>query len=89
MNYKKISSHGSVNIPVRVRRELGIEPKDAMELEVQDGAVVIRPHVPRCVFCGTDEVAGKLYGKAVCRACAGRAYDAMKDGMGREGEKNG
>ena len=28
--YKKMTSHGSISIPVAMRRELGIEPKDPM-----------------------------------------------------------
>ena len=31
--YKKMTSHGSISIPVAMRRELGIEPKDPMVVE--------------------------------------------------------
>ena len=30
--YKKMTSHGSISIPVAMRRELGIEPKDPMTI---------------------------------------------------------
>ena len=31
--YKKMTSHGSISIPVAMRRELGIEGKDQMIVE--------------------------------------------------------
>lgn len=31
--YKKVSSHGSINIPAAMRRELAIEAKDPMVVE--------------------------------------------------------
>ena len=30
--YKKMTSHGSISIPVAMRRELGIKPRDAVEV---------------------------------------------------------
>lgn len=76
--YKKMTSHGSVSIPVAMRRSLGLEPKDALEVSEKDGAVVIRPYNLRCIFCGTDEIAGKMYGKGLCRSCAAKAYEILK-----------
>ena len=36
MEYKRITSKGGVNIPVKLRRSMGMEPRDAIELEVND-----------------------------------------------------
>ena len=36
--YKKMTSHGSISIPVAMRRELGIEPKDPCLLYTSDAA---------------------------------------------------
>ena len=50
--YKKLTSHGSVSIPVAMRRELALEPKDPLELEIKEGEVHIRPYNLRCMICG-------------------------------------
>ena len=50
--YKKMTSHGSISIPVAMRRELGIEPKDPMVVEEHQGEIRIRPYTLRCNFCG-------------------------------------
>ena len=68
--YKKLSSHGSIGIPVAMRREMGIEPKDAMEVTVNSkNEIVIRPYVLRCIFCGTQEGVKPYHGKGICKSC--------------------
>lgn len=86
-DYKKVSSHGSVNIPVQVRRELGIQPRDVMELEVDGGEIVLRPHVLRCIYCGTQDGVRKLNGRGICQECARKAYEGFLKETG--GDRNG
>ena len=42
MVQKKMSTHGAVNIPVQMRRSMGLQPKDVIELEEKDGALILR-----------------------------------------------
>lgn len=68
--YKKVTSHGSISIPVAMRRDLGIEPRDAMTVEEHYGYILIKPYTPRCIFCGNMEGDVEVYkGKGVCGAC--------------------
>lgn len=69
-NYKKLSSHGSINIPVAMRREMGLQGGDPMEVSLNDGVVTVRPYMPRCMFCGTDGNVSLLFGKGICLSCA-------------------
>ena len=58
MEYKRITSKGGVNIPVKLRRSMGMEPRDAIELEVNDrNELVIRAYQARCIYCGLCEEA--------------------------------
>ena len=75
--YKKLSAHGSINIPVAVRRDLGLEGRDPMELTVEGGEIRIRAYTPRCVFCGTPDGVKLFRGKGICPACA-RAVSGME-----------
>ena len=43
MAYVRASTKGQVVIPIEVRRELGIEPGSCLEVQVRDGAVLLRP----------------------------------------------
>lgn len=70
-NYKKVSSHGSVSIPVAMRREIGLQGKDPVEVSLkQDGIIEIKPYAPRCMFCESTEEVGRFHGKGVCKSCA-------------------
>ena len=71
ISMKKITKSGGLSIPVHLRRDLAIQAGDAMDVEsMPDGAIVIRPHDPRCVFCGGQEDVELLAGKGVCARCA-------------------
>ena len=77
-NYKKVSRHGSINIPVAMRREIGIQGGDPIEVTLNHGVVTVKPYTPRCIFCGSIEGIGKLFGKGVCPECAAKAVQAVK-----------
>jgi len=85
--YKKITSHGSVSIPIAMRRELGLEPKDPIEVsEGETGEIILRPYIERCIFCRSQDNIHKLYGRNICTACAKKAYEKiMKTGENKDG----
>lgn len=80
INYKKVSSHGSINIPAAMRRELGIEPKDPMVVSEHQGEIRIRPYTLRCIFCGGTDGVHKFHGKGICAACASGAFEKAGGG---------
>jgi AbrB family looped-hinge helix DNA binding protein len=43
MAVSTISTKGQITLPVRMRRELGLEPKARVSVAMEDGAIVIRP----------------------------------------------
>lgn len=73
VKHKVISKSGGITIPAAIRREynnfLGGE---AVDIQVEDGKLVIAPHAPRCVFCDSIEGVVKYSKKYVCRACVNR-----------------
>lgn len=76
-SYKKLSSHGSINIPVAMRREMGIEPKDPMIIDHEGGVIRIKPYTLRCNFCGSTEVVHLLQGKGICTECGLKIIEKM------------
>lgn len=71
--HKVISKGGGLTIPADIRREhnafLGGE---AVDLTVEDGKIIVAPHTPKCLFCGSVEGVGKYKGRNVCKACVTR-----------------
>lgn len=73
MNTKRVSKSGGISIPVGLRRELAIQPGDALDVETDaQGSVILKRHLPRCVFCGSTENVNIFMGKGICRNCAGQ-----------------
>ena len=73
MNTKRVNKSGGISIPVGLRRELAIRPGDALDVETDaQGNVILKRHLPRCVFCGSTEEVTLWMGKGICRTCAGQ-----------------
>ncbi len=88
-NYKKLSKNGCVSIPVSVRREIGLESGDPVEISLGgDGTLMLKAYTPRCVFCGTTERVRKVYGKGICFGCTKMAVQVMEGGKQTNGKSN-
>jgi transcriptional pleiotropic regulator of transition state genes len=67
---RKVDELGRVVIPIELRRTLGIEEKDALEIYVDRESIILKKYEPACVFCGNAEDVQHYKGKIVCRECA-------------------
>ena len=77
--YKRITSSGGVSIPVGIRRAMGIQCQDAMELEVTEkNELIVRPHQIRCIFCGNLDVMSTWKGKGICKPCLAGIVEGAK-----------
>lgn len=66
---RKVDELGRVVIPMEIRIALDIEPKDPLEIFVENNQIVLRKHEPYCIFCGSISENVLLNGKRVCKAC--------------------
>lgn len=76
--YKKLTSHGSISIPIAMRRNIGLQGGDPMEVSQENGSIIIRPYTPRCLFCETTEKVAVFHGKGICPDCAAGAVETCK-----------
>ncbi|MHB1126075.1 MAG: AbrB/MazE/SpoVT family DNA-binding domain-containing protein [Bacillota bacterium] len=67
---RKVDELGRVVIPIELRRTLGIDEKDALEIYVDHERIILKKYEPACVFCGNAEEVHNFRGKNVCRECA-------------------
>jgi len=67
---RKVDELGRVVIPIELRRTLGIDEKDALEIYVDHERIILKKYEPACVFCGNAEDVQNFRGKNVCRECA-------------------
>lgn len=66
---RKVDELGRIVLPKELRRTLGIEEKDPLEIFVDGNFIMLQKHEPCCVFCGNSEGAVEFKGKSVCSGC--------------------
>jgi transcriptional pleiotropic regulator of transition state genes len=66
---RKVDELGRVVLPKELRRTLGIEEKDGLEIFVNDNQIILRKYEPACIFCGNANDVMTYKGKNVCKKC--------------------
>ncbi len=66
---RKVDELGRIVIPIELRRTMGIEEKDALEIYVDSEKIILKKYEPACIFCGNAENVTNYKGKNLCKAC--------------------
>ena len=66
---RKVDELGRIVIPIEMRRTLGVDSHDPIEMFVDGESIIIRKYAPGCVFCGNPKDNIEYAGKLVCRKC--------------------
>ena len=67
---RKVDELGRVVIPIELRRNLGIDIKDPLEIYVEGEHIIFKKYEPACIFCGNARNMTNFKGKNVCADCA-------------------
>jgi transcriptional pleiotropic regulator of transition state genes len=60
---------GRVVIPVELRRNLGIQTDDLLEVFVDGEYIMLKKNDPKCIFCGSTTDVVEVHDKTVCQNC--------------------
>ncbi|WP_129723983.1 AbrB/MazE/SpoVT family DNA-binding domain-containing protein [Xylanivirga thermophila] len=66
---RKVDELGRVVIPIELRRTLGIEQKDALEIYVDGEQIILKKYQPACIFCEDARDVQVYKGKNICKNC--------------------
>lgn len=66
---RKLDELGRIVIPIELRRTMGIEIKDSLEIFVDGDQIVLKKYHPACVFCGDARDVILFKGRLVCVKC--------------------
>ncbi|WP_346888306.1 AbrB/MazE/SpoVT family DNA-binding domain-containing protein [Clostridium sp. UBA1056] len=66
---RKVDELGRISIPAELRRNLGIEIKDPLEIYVDGDQVILKKYEPTCLFCGEGAGIKNFNGKNICQSC--------------------
>ena len=71
---RKVDELGRVVIPIELRRNLGIDLKDPLEIYVEGEQIIFKKYEPACVFCGNARNMTNYKGKNVCEDCISQIH---------------
>lgn len=60
---------GRIVIPIELRRNLGIDEKDSLEIYVEDDRIMLKKYSPACTFCSNASGITVFKNKNICRDC--------------------
>lgn len=69
---RKMDTLGRIVIPIELRRTLGIETKDPVEIFVDKESIILRKFHSACCLCDSDERLVNYQGKNFCADCVGK-----------------
>lgn len=66
---RKVDELGRIVIPIELRRVMGIEIKDPIEIYTDSEKIILKKYAPACIFCGNAEGVTDYKGKLICKKC--------------------
>ena len=66
---RKVDELGRIVRPIELRRTLGIEEKDRIEIFVDGESIILRKYQPACIFCDNAKDIINYKGKNICPDC--------------------
>ena len=66
---RKIDELGRIVIPMEIRRVMGIQRRDEIEIFTEGDRIVLAKFNPSCAFCGSGDKLKAYKGKSVCQKC--------------------
>lgn len=66
---RKVDELGRIVIPIELRRNLGIDLKDPLEIYLDGENIIFKKYEPACIFCGNARNMSNYKGKNVCVDC--------------------
>ena len=67
---RKLDNLGRIVIPIELRKTMGIEIKDTLEIFTEGDEIILKKYEPACVFCSSEQGLVSYRGKNVCQECA-------------------
>ena len=66
---RQVDELGRFVLPIEIRRALGINVKDSLEIFTDDSRIILQKYQPACIFCSNADDIVLFEGKRICRAC--------------------
>lgn len=76
---RKVDELGRIVIPIELRRNLGIEKEDSLEIYVEDDQIMLKKYSPTCSFCSNVSGITVFKNKNICQDCLNELKKLLKN----------
>lgn len=77
---RKFDENGRFVLPMELRKALGLTNRDdALEIFVEDDAIILKKYEPSCVFCQSMDEIITYKNKKICKKCAEKINILFED----------
>ena len=66
---RKIDDLGRIVLPMELRKKMGIDQRDPIEIYVDGDSIILRKAGNTCIFCGSENGLSEYLGKSICENC--------------------
>lgn len=66
---RKVDELGRIVLPIETRKLMDLEPKDGVEIFVENDKIILKKYQPACIFCGEVDGVLNYKSKKICRDC--------------------
>ena len=76
---RKVDELGRIVIPKEIRKKLGIDIKDPIEIYVEGRSINLKKVESNCLFCGSNKNLITYKEKLICRKCLDTIYNNLEE----------
>ena len=66
---RKVDELGRIVLPIEIRKVMGINEKDAIEIFTDSDKIILQKYQPACIFCNEAEDIVYFNDKRICTSC--------------------
>ena len=66
---RQVDELGRFVLPIEIRRSLGINVRDSLEIHTEGNRILLTKHEDCCIFCGAVKSLTTHEGKCICAKC--------------------
>lgn len=66
---RQVDELGRFVLPIEIRRSLGINVRDSLEIHTEGNRIVLVKHEDACIFCNQTKSLVTHEGKCICERC--------------------
>lgn len=81
---RRLDELGRIVLPKELRKTLGINKRDSLEIYTQDSMIILKKYEPACIFCDNTDDIVKYQERNICKKCA-KELAALASGSDESG----